>query len=145
MTGKKKSSKILTWITKKLLDYSIKKMIKGAKKEYSFRKLLGNFKATIQISTEEKVIERFIVFEGNRNIVYVKEKALNPDATVIYQSVYDLYKFIRTYGDIYEGLMENRYKIKGNFNVLLKYRLLSNYFNPKYKKIEKLEQKILAL
>lgn len=142
--GKNKPSKILTWITKKLMDYSIKKMIKGARKDYAFRKLLRNFEAIIQIFTEDRLIERFIVFEGGGKVIFVEGEALEPDATVIYRSVRDLFSFIRSYGDIYEGLLENRYRIRGNFAVLLKYRLLSNYFNPKHKKIEDLKKKIIA-
>ena len=54
----------------------------------------------------------------------------------MYRSAEDLFVFYKSFGDISEGLVENRFEMFGNLNLLFKYGFLTNYINPKIKKIE---------
>jgi hypothetical protein len=131
--------KIKLWyykfLGKLLLDYSHKKLIKLNNEDPLFHKFVSNFKGKIIISTENNEIKRSLIFNGNGNIKYIKKRVNEPDASLIFNSIKDLYKFFRNYGDVYEGMLENRFKIRGNSNILFKYQFLTNYFNPKKKKI----------
>jgi len=131
--------KIKLWyykfLGKLLLDYSHKKLIKLNNEDPLFHNFVSNFKGKIIISTENNEIKRSLIFNGNGNIKYTKKKVNEPDASFIFNSIKDLYKFFRNYGDVYEGMLENRFKIRGNSNILFKYQFLTNYFNPKKEKI----------
>ncbi len=132
--------KIKSWyykfLGKLLLDYSHKKLIKLNNNDPLFHKFVTNFKGKINIRTEGNEINRFLIFDGKGNIKYANKKANEPDASLIFNSIKDLYKFFRNYGDVYEGMLENRFKIRGNSNILFKYQFLTNYFNPKKDKIK---------
>jgi len=132
--------KIKSWyykiLGKLLLDYSNKKIVKLSKKNNLFQKFVSNFKAKINIFTENNEIKRSLIFDGNGKVNYTKALVDEPDASLIYNSSKDLYKFIRNYGDVYEGMLENRFQLRGNLNILFKYQFLTNFYNPKKKKIE---------
>ncbi|MHA1370766.1 MAG: hypothetical protein ACTSRA_13780, partial [Promethearchaeota archaeon] len=110
--------KALVKVTSFILDYSNKLLIKKATKDLRFRRFVANFKATIQISTRDDFIHRFIIFDGKGGIRYCRGISDNPDATIIYRSVRDLLIFLKNYGDIYEGMLENRFELRGNLTAL---------------------------
>ena len=85
-----------------------------------------------------------MVFDGKGGITYSKGKIENPDATIIYRSVKDLFIILKNFGDIYEGMLESRFELRGNLNVLFKYQFLTNYYNPKVKKIKNISEKLEA-
>jgi hypothetical protein len=118
-----------------LLDYTHKKLINLNEKDPIFQKFVANFKGTINIYTEGNEITRCLIFDGEGHIEYAKRKTSDADAALIFNTITDLYKFFRSYGDVYEGMLENRFKIRGNSNILFKYQFLTNYFNPKKEKI----------
>ena len=132
--------KIKSWFYKVLgrllLDYSNKKIIKLNEENHLFHKFMSNFEAKINIFTENNEVTRSLVFDGNGEVSYHKNKVEEPDASLIFNSNKDFYKFIRSYGDVYEGMLENRFQLRGNLNVLFKYQFLTNFFNPKRDKIE---------
>jgi hypothetical protein len=143
----KKPLKLKRWfysvISKLILGISINKMIKLSKKDPLFKKLLGNFRAMIKITSKDEYFKRIIEFNGNGNISY--KKALKneevEDASLIFRTVKDMFIFLKNYGDIHEGMLENRFELSGNLNILLKYQFLTNYYNPKKKKIQMIESK----
>ena len=132
----KDPSKALKFFSKKLLDISNNRIISKAKKDPFFNQFVENFNASIQFSTKEGLINTYIIFNGNGGIEYAEGVLDNPDATIIYRSVKDMYIMYRSFGDISEGLVENRFLMKGNLNVLFKYGFFINYINPKVKKIK---------
>ncbi len=119
-----------------LLDYSNKKIVKLNEKNSLFHRFVSNFQADINIHTKDDVVTRSLIFDGNGTVNYEKYKVDDPDASLIFNSVKDLYKFIRNFGDVYEGMLENRFELRGNLNILFKYQFLTNFYNPKKKKIE---------
>ncbi|TFF99496.1 MAG: hypothetical protein EU541_04780 [Promethearchaeota archaeon] len=132
--------KIRSWfyrlLGKFLLDYSNNKIIKLNKKNPLFHRFVLNFKAKINIYTKKDEITRSLVFDGNGKISYNKYKVEEPDSSLIFNSSQDLYKFMRSFGDVYEGMLENRFHLRGNLNVLFKYQFLTNFYNPRRDKIE---------
>jgi hypothetical protein len=132
--------KIKSWFYKVLgrllLDYSNKKIIKLNEENPIFHKFLSNFKAKINIFTKNNEVTRSLTFDGNGGVSYEKNKVEEPDASLIFNSNKDFYKFIRSFGDVYEGMLENRFQLRGNLNVLFKYQFLTNFYNPKKDKIE---------
>jgi len=138
----KKPLKLKRWfysvLSKLILGFSINKMIKLSKKDPLFKKLLGNFQAVIKITSKDEYFKRIIEFNGNGNVSY--KKALKneevEDASLIFRSVKDMFIFLKNFGDIHEGMLENRFELSGNLNILLKYQFLTNYYNPKKKKIQ---------
>jgi len=132
----KDPSKALMFFSRKLLDISNKRIISKSKKDPFFNQFVENFRASIQFSTKEGLINKYIIFKGNGEIEYSEGILDNPDATILYRSVKDMYIMYRSFGDISEGLMENRFVMKGNLNILFKYGFLLNYINPKKKKIK---------
>ncbi len=143
-TSRDKGSKIKTFLAAKLLDLTNKTIINTAKKDYRFFSFLKNYKAKIQFTIRGDSINRFLVFDGNGGIIYARGRIPHPDAELIFRSVDDAYNFIKNFGDIYDGMIENRFEMRGNLNVLLKYQFLTNFFNPKKKKIDELKQKIIS-
>ena len=132
----KKPSKLLLYFSKKLLNISNKKIIKKAKKDKLYKQFIDNFKASIQFTTRDDSINKYIVFDGKGGIEYRDGKINNPDSTIMYRSVKDLFIFYRSFGDVNEGLVQNRFEMQGNLNILFKYGFLSSYINPKKKKIK---------
>jgi len=144
----KKLRKITSWfkilLTKKLLDFSNKLIIKRAKKDLGYRQFVDNFQAILQFSTQDDRIHRYIIFKGNGEICYEKGKAPDPDATILYHSVNDMYKVLVSFGDISKAILNYRFELKGNLYIIFKYQFLTSYYNPKLKKIPKLKKKLLA-
>lgn len=135
------SDKIKNWaysvLSKLMLDYSTKKMIRLSQKDVTFKKLIGDFHAIIKISSEDELLNKFIQFKGNGMIEYFNgSESLDFDAAIIFRTIEDMFIFLKNYGDIYEGMLENRFELKGNLNILLKYQFLTNYYNPKRKNIQ---------
>lgn len=132
--------KIKSWFYKVLgrllLDYSNRKIVKLNNKNPLFHSFVLNFKAKINIYTKNDEVTRSLVFDGNGHVSYNKEKVDESDASLVFNSPRDLYKFIRSFGDVYEGMLENRFHLRGNLNVLFKYQFLTNFYNPKKDKIE---------
>jgi hypothetical protein len=123
---------ILSFLSKLMLGYSIRKLIKLSKKNEIFRRLIGDFKAIVKISTREGLLTRYIVFHGDGNVTFSKNKRrFEADAGIIFKTISDLFIFLRNYGDIHEGMMENRFELSGNLNILLRYQFLTNFTNPK--------------
>ncbi|MHA1791755.1 MAG: hypothetical protein ACTSVI_03860 [Promethearchaeota archaeon] len=144
-----KAPRWLVYFTAKILDYSHKDIIKVAKKDYRLRKFIQSFNAVIQISTKDGQIERFLEFNGKEQVVYVKGRASIDSkssryAEIIYKSTRDLFKVLASLGDIYEGMLHNRFDLKGNLSLLYKYQLLFNYINPSIKKIKNYKQPIVG-
>jgi len=137
-------SKSLILLTNIILDVSNKLIIRLAKKDYRFRQFVKKFEAKIQFSTRDGSINKFIVFDGKGGIVYAKGTLETPDATVLFQDVRSLFMFLKTFGDFKLGVKYNRFKVYGNLNMLLKLEFLTNYFNPKVKKIKGYKQKIIG-
>ena len=127
----KKPSRILRFITGKFLDISNKLIIKKAKKDDFFHLFVKSFKATIQMSTKDGYINRFLIFDGNGGVIYSKGIIEDPDAEVIFTSVKHLFQYLKSLGDFKMGIKHNRFKIIGNMNDLLKLQFLTNYINPK--------------
>ena len=48
---------------------------------------------------------KIIVFKGEKGIYYMNGRVDNPDSTIIYRSVKDLFIFLKNFGDIYEGML----------------------------------------
>ncbi len=141
---KEKTPKIKSFLTARLLDLTNKQIISTAKRDYRFLTFLNNFNAKIQFTVANSSINRFLVFNGTGSIVYAKGRIQNPDGELIFRSINDAFNFIKNFGDMYEGMVENRFEIRGNLNILLKYQFLTNFFNPKQKKINNLKQKIIS-
>lgn len=137
-----KSPKFLNYLAGKILDISNGLIIKNAKKDMTYRRFVESFKATIQISTKDGIIHRFLVFDGKGGFIYGKGKIGNPDATVMYTSARDLFIFLKNLGNYKEAIRRNRFKLYGNMNVLLKLEFLTNYFNPRVKNIKGSKLKI---
>jgi len=137
-------SRLLLFLTNIFMDLSNKLIIRKSKKDYRFRQFVKNFEAKIQFSTKDDYIYKFLVFDGKGGITYAKGKLDNPDATLMYRSVRDLFIVLKNFGDVYEAMLENRFELFGNLNILFKYQFLTNCFNPKAKKMPGLKQKILA-
>lgn len=134
-------SRFLIFMTGLMFDISNRMIIHGAKKDYRLRQLVKSFKATIQNSTKDGLIERYLIFDGKGGIVYGKGKVAidEKDPTycaIIFRSVRDLFIMISTWGDVVEGLVEHRFEPRGNLSVLYKFQLLSNYINPTKKLVE---------
>src|SRR5271157_243065 len=134
-------SRILRFITELMFDISNRMMIHTAKRDYRLRQFVKSFKATIQHSTKDGLIERFMVFDGKGGIIYGKGRAAIDEkdtsyGAVVYRSVRDLFIFIATWGDVLEGMLEHRFELRGNLSVLYKAQALSNYVNPTKKLIE---------
>ena len=142
--SREKSQIIKSFLTSRLLDLTNKQIISTAKRDYRFLTFLNNFKAKIQFTVLNSSINRFLVFNGTSSIVYAKGRIQNPDGELIFRSINDAFNFIKNFGDMYEGMVENRFEIRGNLNILLKYQFLTNFFNPKQKKINNLKQKIIS-
>jgi hypothetical protein len=119
-----------------LLEMSNQQIIVKSKRDHFFKEMVEGFKASIQFKTPDDLINAYMVFDGNVGIEYFEGKLENPDATVIYHSVEDLYILYTSFGDITEGLVANRFEMKGNLNVLFRYGFLVNYINPKLKKLK---------
>lgn len=119
-----------------LLDFTHRRLIKLNKKDPLYHQFISQFKAKISIYTQNQEIARSLIFDGKGTIIYLKKKISEPDASLIFHSITDLYKFFRSFGDVYEGMLENRFELRGNSNLLFKYQFLTNYFNPKIQKIE---------
>lgn len=119
-----------------LLEMSNQQIIVKSKRDRFFKELVENFKASIQFKTQDDLITAYVVLDGNGGIEYFEGKLENPDATIIYHSVEDMYILYTSFGDITEGLVENRFEMKGNLNVLFRYGFLVNYINPKLKKLK---------
>ena len=139
----KKSSRFISFITKRIFDFSHKIMISRARKDFKFRRSIENFKATIQVSTNDDKLHRALIFDGKGDILYVKGKVENPDAMVLYRSIRDLFIFLRNFGDVVEAMEKHRFEVKGNIYVFFKFGYLANYYNPKQKKIKFKRQKII--
>jgi hypothetical protein len=87
------------------------------------------------------------VFNEKRGVIYANGKADNPDATLLYHSVREMFIFLKGMGDIKEGMAENRFQFKGNVNVLFKWEFLTNYYKgalPGQKRLPGFTQKIIA-
>jgi len=140
----KKPSIFFTFLTRKLWNYANKRMIKTAKKDPGFAQLLINYSASVQINTKDDLINTFLIFDGKGGVKYSKGKIENPDASLIFRSVKDLFIILKNFGDIYEGMLESRFELRGNLNVLFKYQFLTNYYNPKVKKIKNISEKLVA-
>ena len=142
--AKKKAGWFKTFLTKKILDFSNKLIIKRAKKDLGYRQFVENFRATLQFSTQDGRIHRYIVFDGKGGIIYRKGEALNPDAMILYHSVKDMFKVLISLGDVVQAILNYRFELRGNLCVIFKYQFLTSYYNPKLKKIPKLKKKLLA-
>ena len=140
-----KPSKRLIFVTSKFLDFSNKQLVKLSKKDKLFRYLINGFDVSIQISTQDGKINRYLIFDGNGGCIYRKGKLVNPDASAIYTSVKDLFLYLKYFGDLREGIKYNRLKLKGNMNVLLKLEFLTNYFNPNRRIDKSLKQEMMKL
>nr|MDO8113592.1 hypothetical protein [Candidatus Sigynarchaeota archaeon] len=141
-------SKLLVFLTGFMFDISNRLLIHTAKKDYRLRQFVKSFKATVQSSTKDGLIERFMIFDGKGGIIYGKGKAAidEKDPTygaVIYRSVRDLFVIIATWGDIVEGMAESRFELRGNLSVLFKFQGLSNYTNPTKVLVEGSRQPII--
>ena len=128
-------SRLLIFLTGLMFDFSNRMIIRAAKKDFRVRQLVKSFKATIQNSTNDGIIERYLIFDGNGGIVYGKGKATinEKDPTygaVIFRSVRDMFIMIATWGDIIDGMVEHRFELRGNLSVLYKMQMLQNYVNP---------------
>lgn len=110
-------------------------MALNVNRDLVLRRLTKNYKATIQITIKDDSINGYMVFNNGR-MKYKIGKIENPDSTVIYRSAKDLFIFILKYADLNEAVVENRFGMLGNLNVLLKYGFIANYINPTVKKIK---------
>ena len=127
-----------------MIDLFNNLIMKKARKDYRFRVFTQDFKAKIQISIKDDSINRYITFDGDGGITYSQGKTSDPDGVIIFRSIKDATLFIRNFGDIYEGMLENRFETKGNINILLKYIFLTSFINPKKKiNIEGLNQEVI--
>ncbi|MBD3187521.1 hypothetical protein GF325_11870 [Candidatus Bathyarchaeota archaeon] len=132
---KGKPSRLLVFLAGFALDFSHKQLIKTVKKDYRFRQFVKNFEATIQFSTRDKRINRFLVFDGAGSVVYAKgtasiQESSTKYAEIVYRSARDMLKVLASFGDIYEGMLENRFELKGNLSLLYKYQFLTSFYNP---------------
>ena len=132
----KKPSKLLLYFSKKFLNISNKKIIKKARKDYLYKQFIDNFKASIQFTTRDDYINKYIIFDGKGGIEYRDGKINNPDSIIKYRSVKDLFIFYKNFGDVNEGLVQNRFEMSGNLNILFKYGFLTSVINPKKEKIK---------
>jgi hypothetical protein len=135
-----KPSKLLIFLSGTFLDLSNKLMIRKSKKDSLYKSFVSSFKAKIQMSTKDGCINRFLVFDGKGGMNYSKGIIENPDATVMFTSVKKLFQYLKSLGDFKLGVKYNRFKIIGNINVLLKLQFLTNYINPKTKKMKVIKQ-----
>jgi len=119
-------------------------IIRNAKKDLGYKQFVSSLEATIQLSTKDGYINRFLVFDGKGGVSYNKGIIENPDATVMFTSVKHLFQYLKSLGDFKLGIKYNRIKIYGNLNVLLKLQFLTSYFHPKLKPSKGEKRKILA-
>jgi hypothetical protein len=125
---------LVTWL------YGIlnKRIIKTVNKDIFFRKSTDNFYATIQFSTMDDLFNRHIKFNGPEGIEYYKGKAKNPDASIIFDKINDLFtiekNILTDTSTAYKGIIDHLLEFKGNTNILLKFSYLSIYVNPFIKK-----------
>ena len=140
-------SRILFFLAKLLLDFSNRMIVRTAKRDYRYQQILSGFNATIQISTADDLIHRFLVFDDKLGVTYANGKLENPDATILYHSVREMFTFLKSMGDVKGGLTENRFVFKGNMNILFKMEFLTNYLKSALlgqKNIPGFTQKIIA-
>ncbi len=143
-----KPSRALLVLGNLAIDMMGRMIVRSTKKDHRFRQLVKAFKGIIQMGTRDKLVERFLEFDGEGGVVFAKGRATFDDndsnhGEIVYRSVRDMFTFLANYGDIVEGMAENRFELRGNLNLLYRLQALSQYFNPNVHMVDEARQPII--
>jgi hypothetical protein len=143
-----KPSWVLLLLGNLAMDIFGKLIVNTTKKDHRFRQLVKPFKGIIQMGTRDKLVERFLEFDGEGGVVFAKGRATFDDndsnhGEIVYRSVRDMFIFLVNYGDIVEGMAANRFELRGNLNLLYRLQALSQYFNPNVHLVDEAKQPII--
>lgn len=120
-----------------LYDLLIRTFITASKTNPVFKRLIGDFDAKINIYTKDRSATRCLIIgggaEGSSSLKHLVD---HPDAEIIFNSPREMILTLLFVIDIYQDLVDDTIKIKGNPNVIYRYLFLVTYLNPLVQKIK---------